>query len=85
MFFEFALVQNLDIASENILESSVWQTLASSVRGSPPNSRSSKSVGLPAAASWYRFDCIAFSYFYGIHFRFLFTNLNASQGSACLK
>nr|XP_017252599.1 PREDICTED: uncharacterized protein LOC108223059 isoform X1 [Daucus carota subsp. sativus] len=43
---------NLDISSQNILESSVWQTPASSVRGSPPNSHSSKSVGLPAAASW---------------------------------
>ncbi|KAK1398496.1 CCR4-NOT transcription complex subunit 4 [Heracleum sosnowskyi] len=43
---------NLDISSENILESSVWQTPASSVRGSPPNSHSSKPVSLPAAASW---------------------------------
>ncbi|KAL8146207.1 hypothetical protein AgCh_004086 [Apium graveolens] len=43
---------NLDISSGNILESSVWQTPASSVRGSPPYSHSSKSVGLPAAASW---------------------------------
>ncbi|KAK1369168.1 hypothetical protein POM88_035260 [Heracleum sosnowskyi] len=43
---------SLDISSENILESSVWQTPTSSVRGSPPNSHSSKPVGHPAAASW---------------------------------
>ncbi|KAL1818939.1 hypothetical protein ACET3Z_013808 [Daucus carota] len=43
---------NVDICSDSILESSVWQTPASSVRGSPPNSSCSKSVVLPAAASW---------------------------------
>ncbi|KAK1373637.1 RNA recognition motif-containing protein [Heracleum sosnowskyi] len=43
---------NVDICSDSILESSVWQTPASSVRGSPPNSSCSKSVVLPATASW---------------------------------
>ncbi|XP_074349155.1 uncharacterized protein LOC141688908 isoform X2 [Apium graveolens] len=45
-------VQNVDICSDSILESSVWQTPASSVRGSPPKSSCSKSVALPATASW---------------------------------
>ncbi|KAL8115637.1 hypothetical protein AgCh_022224 [Apium graveolens] len=43
---------NTDLQSDNILGASVWQTPASSVRSSPPNSSSGRSASLPAAASW---------------------------------